>query len=51
MEAIKRIIKGQKFASIDQLIEKVTQIWNSFPQNSINELVDSFENRIKWENQ
>lgn len=46
--AIKRILKGQKFTSKKDLIEKVLFIWNNFPQESINGLVESFENRLKW---
>ena len=45
--AIKRILKGKRFTSTSQLIEKVKEIWYSFPQEKINSLVSSFETRLK----
>lgn len=44
---IKRILKKEKISNKEELIEKVQNIWNSFPQNSINELVLSFIGRLK----
>lgn len=45
--AIKRILKGQIFTNKIDLIQKVQEIWYSFPQEKINELVLSFETRLK----
>ena len=42
------MLKGQKFSSKEILIQKVQEIWKSFPQDKINSLVLSFENGLKW---
>lgn len=46
--AIKRILKTIKINSKEELIQKVTEIWESFPQESIDSLVLSFPTRLKW---
>ncbi len=45
--AIKRILKKYQNLSKSSFIEKVIQIWDNFPQESINRLVESFEDRLK----
>ena len=45
--AIKRILETIKIHSTDELIEKVQQIWEAFPQESINKLVLSFHGRLR----
>lgn len=45
--AMKRLLKGQIFDSKKVLIENILEIWDSFPQDSINRLIESFESRIK----
>ena len=45
--AIKKILKSETINSKLELIEKVQQIWESFPQSSINNLVLSFEGRLR----
>lgn len=45
--AIKRILKTLKIKSKEELIEKVTTIWEAFPQSAINNLVLSFHGRLR----
>lgn len=45
--AIKRILKRQTFNSKSELIQKVKEIWTSFPQDAIDRLVLSFQNRVE----
>lgn len=45
--AIKRLLKREKITTKEELIQKVTEVWESFPQNKINELVLSFNGRLR----
>ena len=45
--AIKRILKKYKILTKEELIQKINEIWELFPQNSINKLVDSFNGRLR----
>lgn len=47
MGAIKRIIKGRKFNSKQELKEEIQKIWDEFPQNSIDKLCLSFQSRLR----
>lgn len=44
--AIKRILKNEKVTNKEELFQKVNQIWESFPQSSINRLVLGFKKRL-----
>ena len=44
--AMKRILKTKQISSKQQLIDTVTEIWDSFPQESIDNLVRSFKGRL-----
>ena len=45
--AMKRILKTRTISSKEQLLQNVYEIWNAFPQSSINRLVRSFECRLR----
>ena len=43
---MKRILKTKEITSKQQLIDEVKEIWESFPQESIDRLVQSFKGRL-----
>lgn len=45
--AMKRILKTMKINSKAELIQKVLEIWDAFPMDSINSLVTSFHGRLR----
>lgn len=45
--AMKRIIKTKSINSKEDLINTVQEIWNNFPQSSIDELILSFKTRLR----
>ena len=44
---MKRILKTMKINSKIELIQKVNEIWEAFPQSSINSLILSFHGRLR----
>ena len=45
--AMKRIIKTKNITSKNELIETVQEVWDAFPQESIDSLVESFATRLR----
>ena len=45
--AMKRILKNTEIESKEHLIETIQNIWNNFPQDSINRLIYSFYGRLR----
>lgn len=45
--AMKRILKNTEIESKEHLIETIQNIWNNFPQDSINSLIYSFYGRLR----
>ena len=45
--AMKRILKTKKVSTKDELIKEIYAIWGSFSQESINNLVKSFRDRLQ----
>ncbi len=45
--AIKRILKTKKITTRQELIDMVNEIWNNFPQEAINRLIQSFDGRLR----
>ena len=44
---MKRILKTKKIETKAELLECINEIWEAFPQETINRLVLSFENRLR----